>query len=213
MASEINLLIADDHQMFIDGIKALLNDIPYIRISGEANTGETVMELLRTNPTDMILMDIGMPGLNGIETTALVTQKYPHIKVIALTMYDDRNRIIKMLKAGAQGYILKNTSKTELLQAIETLAKGGTYYSPQVQASIVNEEPDQKFDPIANLTKREIEVIKLVMKSMTNKEIANLLFVSELTINTHRKNAMQKLKVKNTAGLVKFAMDHNLDAL
>lgn len=213
MASEINLLIADDHQMFIDGIKALLNDIPYIRIAGEANTGEAVMELLKTNPTDMILMDIGMPGLNGIETTALVTQKYPHIKVIALTMYDDRNRIIKMLKAGAQGYILKNTSKTELLQAIEALAKGGTYYSPHVQASITNEETDQKFDPVANLTKREIEVIKLVMKSMTNKEIANLLFVSELTINTHRKNAMQKLKVKNTAGLVKFAMDHNLDAL
>ena len=213
MIRQIRVFIADDHQMFIDGIKALLSDTTHIQIVGEANNGSQVLEKLKKIQPDILLMDIGMPELNGIETTTIICEKFSNIKVIALTMYDDRNRVLKMLKAGAKGYILKNTSKNELLAAIETLANGGTYYSPQLEVNIGKEVSEIEMDPISKLTKREVEVIKLIVLSMTNKEIANLLSLSELTVNTHRKNAMQKLEVKNTAGLVKFAMDNNLNDL
>ncbi len=206
MKQTIKLLIADDHQMFIDGIKALLQDVNEIEIIGEANTGKQVLEKLEELSPDIILMDIGMPQLNGIETAALVSEKYSIIKIIALTMYDDTNRLNKMIKAGAKGYVLKNTSKQELLQAIQIVATGGVHYPGQ---AILNNSKENR-SPVSNLTEREIEIIKLIVKSMTNKEIAAKLFISELTVNTHRKNAMRKLEIKNTAGLVKFALENNL---
>jgi DNA-binding NarL/FixJ family response regulator len=210
MTKNIKLFIADDHQMFIDGIIALLSGIEHIQIIGEANTGEQVLQKLKGIQVDLILMDIGMPELDGIETAKIISEKFPDIKIIALTMFDDNNHIEKMLKAGAKGYILKNTSKNELLQAIETVANGNTFYSSQVEKTLLKKFSDQNTNPILTLTKREIEITKLIVKSMTNKEIASQLFLSELTVKTHRQNIMQKLEVKNTAGLVKFAMDNNL---
>jgi DNA-binding NarL/FixJ family response regulator len=210
MTKPIKLFIADDHQLFIDGIKALLKGIEHIQIIGEANTGEQTLRKLTEVQVDMILLDIGMPDLDGIETAKCISEKYPAIKILALTMYDDNNRIVKMLKAGAKGYILKNTSKDELLRAIETVVAGNTFYSSQVEINLSKKNSNKDTNPVSKLTKREIEVIKLIVKSMTNKEIAGQLFLSELTVKTHRQNAMQKLEVKNTAGLVKFAMDNNL---
>jgi DNA-binding NarL/FixJ family response regulator len=210
MISPIKLFIADDHQMFIDGIKALLQDIKYIHIAGEANTGNEVLQKLKNTKVDIILLDIRMPDLNGIETATIISKSYPAIKILALTMYDDSNNIAKMLKAGVKGYVLKNTSKDELIRAIQTLAEGNTFYSEQVVMDVVNKNTNEDTAPVLKLTKREIEVIKLIVKSMTNKEIAVQLFLSELTVKTHRQNVMQKLDVKNTAGLVKFAMDNNL---
>lgn len=199
--------------MFIDGIKALLNDTDYISIVGDANDGNQVIQQLPNKTIDVILLDIGMSELNGIETATLISEQYPHIKVIALTMYDDQNRVNKMLKIGAKGYILKNTSKNELLEAIRTVADGGTYFSSVILKYTVKNAVNEESSLISKLTNREIEIIKLVVKSMTNKEIATQLFLSELTINTHRKNAMQKLELKNTASLVKFALDNNLSDL
>ncbi len=210
MTKIIKLFIADDHQLFIDGIKALLKGIDHIQIIGEANNGKEVLQKINEVAVDMILMDIGMPYLDGMETAKLISEKHPSIKIIALTMYDDNNRIVKMLKSGVKGYVLKNTSKDELLKAITTVAAGNIFYSSQVEMSLLKKVSNENNNPVSRLTKREIEVIKLIVKSMTNKEIANQLFLSELTVKTHRQNAMQKLEVKNTAGLVKFAMDNNL---
>ncbi|MCW3072008.1 MAG: DNA-binding response regulator [Bacteroidetes bacterium] len=213
MNAPIKILIADDHQMFIDGIKALLNEITHIQIVGQAINGKEVIEKLNNYSPDIVLMDIGMAELNGIETTEWITKNYPKIKVIALTMYDDHNRIMKMLKAGVKGYILKNTSKNELIEAINAVSSGETYLTKQVTASIIKESSKPNHNPISLLTKREIQIIKLVVKSMTSKEIADELGLSELTVTTHRKNAMQKLELKNVAALVKFSIDNNLSEL
>ena len=210
MKQFIKLFIADDHQMFIDGLKALLQDASDIRIVGEANNGKEVLQKLEQLRPDILLMDIGMPELNGIETTAQITEKHPAVKVIALTTYDDTNRVVKMVKAGAKGYVLKNLSRQELLQAIEVVAAGGVHYSSRVALNTMHNIADKSESPIANLTEREIEIIKLIVRSMTNKEIAGQLSISDLTVNTHRKNAMRKLGIKNTAGLVKFAIDNHL---
>ena len=210
MKQSVKLFIADDHQMFIDGLKALLQDAFDIRIVGEANNGKEVLQKLEQLRPDIILMDIGMPELNGIETTALITEKYPAVKVIALTTYDDNIRAVKMLKAGAKGYVLKNLSRQELLQAIQVVAAGGVHYSSQGAVNMMHNIAGKSESPVANLTEREIEIIKLIVRSMTNKEIAGQLSISDLTVNTHRKNAMRKLGIKNTAGLVKFAIDHQL---
>ncbi|MGZ3749732.1 MAG: response regulator [Bacteroidia bacterium] len=210
MKQVIKLFIADDHQMFIDGVKSLLSGANGIEIIGEANSGKEALEKLKITQPDIILMDIGMPEINGIELTSLILKENPIVKIIALTMYDDTNRVVKMLKAGAKGYVLKNTTKQELLTAIQTIASGGVHYSAQAIINTMANISEKKNGPVDNLTEREIEVIKLIVQSMTNKEIADKLFISELTVNTHRKNAMRKLGIKNTAGLVKFALDHNI---
>ena len=213
MKKKVKLFIADDHQMFIDGLKSLLSETAWIEIIGEANNGNEVIEQMNTLQPDVILLDIGMPELNGIETTIYLTEKQPSIKIIALTMYDDQHRVSKMLKAGVKGYLLKNTSKNELLEAIEAVTKDETYLSPQLEKFALNNEKTEDQSLISKLTKREIEIIKLIVQSSTNKEIADKLFLSELTINTHRKNAMRKLELKNTAGLVQFAIENNINDL
>ena len=209
----LRILIVDDHEVIRRGLRSLLSSRPEWEVCGEAADGRTAIERARTLQPDIILMDIGMSELNGIESTELITKKYPGIKVIALTMYDDHNRIMKMLKAGVKGYILKNTSKDELIEAIETVASGESYYTKDVMNVVMKESVQKKNDPLAVLTKREIQIIQLVVRSMTSKEIADKLSLSELTVSTHRKNAMQKLELKNTAALVKFAMDNNLTEL
>jgi two-component system nitrate/nitrite response regulator NarL len=209
MKAPIRLFIADDHQMFIDGIIALLEDDDTIRISGSATNGNELLEKLAFDLPDIILMDIGMPGLDGIETTIRVTQRFPGVKVIALSMYDDHHKIVKMLKAGAKGYVLKNTSKKELLDAIGSVAEGGVYYSGQVMTNTMQSIGTEN-TLLGKLTEREIEIIKLIVKSLTNKEIAEELSISEFTVNTHRKNAMRKLSIRNTAALVKFAIENGL---
>lgn len=210
MEGPVKILIADDHQMFIDGIAALLKDEQGIYITAHALNGYEVIEKLKSDTPDIILMDIGMDGLNGIEVTGLITKVYPKIRVIALTMYDDHNRITKMLKAGAKGYVLKNTSKDELLNAINTVKSGESYFSKQVSDSIIKENTQRTPNPISLLTKRELQIIQMIAKSMTSKEIADELSLSELTVSTHRKNAMQKLEIKNIAGLVKFVIENQL---
>lgn len=210
MSQKIKLFIADDHQMFIDGIKALLENIDFIEIVGEAINGKELLEKLVDCEIDVVLLDIGMEELNGIDTAKYLLEHHPSIQTIALTMFDDAYHVKKMVKAGAKGYILKNTSKNELVEAIQKVAIGETFYSSQIEKFTDLSAATSEETLISKLTKREIEIIRLITKSMTNKEIANQLFLSELTVNTHRKNAMHKLEIKNTAGLVKFALDNGL---
>jgi DNA-binding NarL/FixJ family response regulator len=214
----IRLLIADDHRMLIDGIKALLRDAEDITVVAEAGNGAEVMTLLETTPVDLVLMDINMPVMNGIEATTHIGRLYPHIRVIALTMHSERTFISRVLKAGAAGYVLKNTGKPELLHAIRRVAVGETYFSSEVASvmmeqfmpNVLSRSRNAPRELVHELTKREVEILKLIAQEMTNNEIAERLFISMYTVETHRKNLIRKTGVKNTVGLVKYAMQQGL---
>ena len=211
----INVLIADDHQIIRDGIKALLNNVPGIHIACEASNGMEAIDSLKNNSIDLVLMDITMPKLNGIEATKVIVEKFPRVKVLTLTMHDEESHIVKMLKVGAKGYVLKTTGKRELTEAIQTVASGESYFSKEASSKIMEhfmkDKQGQKEGRVdRHLTKREVEVLRLIAEENTNSEIAEKLFLSPRTIDTHRRNLLQKLHVKNTAGLVKYAVEHNL---
>jgi DNA-binding NarL/FixJ family response regulator len=228
----IKLFIADDHNIVITGIRSMLEDVEDIRVVGEASSGAEVLELVaqsvaRDEFPDLILMDIKMPGKTGIEATTELTERYPGIKIMALTMYDDEEYVTSMLQAGARGYVLKNTGKPELLAAIRRVAAGETYFSKEATAAVMNRymskpkadtapHPGRHYSitgeelPEVPLTRREQEILKLIASELTNQEIADRLFISPRTVHSHRRNLMQKVGVKNTAGLVRYAIKHGL---
>jgi two-component system, NarL family, nitrate/nitrite response regulator NarL len=210
----IKIMIADDHQMFIDGIKALLEPNKTFSIIGEANNGFQVIEKLEKNEVDIILMDVNMPELDGIETTKQIIKNYPKIKVLMLTMFNTRDYIEKVLKAGAHGYILKNTGKEELQEAIIKVIEGESFFSKEVTEKIMQglqRKKEAQSDPLfIELTEREKEVLKWIVEELTTQEIADKLFISHHTVETHRKNLISKLNVKNTAGLVKYALQNGI---
>lgn len=212
----IKVLIADDHKMFRDGIRALLHDEPSIEIIDEAADGEEVVKKLATTPVNVILMDIEMPNMNGLETTEFVSEEYPDIQVLVLSMSDEEKHVVQMIKSGARGYILKNTGKQELIAAIKTVAAGDSYFSKEVSQKIFNQftkgskEQAAASDVDPLLTEREVEILRLIAEEQTNQEIADQLYISIRTVDTHRRNLLQKLNVKNTAGLVKYAISKKL---
>ena len=210
----IKVIIADDHQMFIDGLKSLLKTHKTISIVGEANNGAQVLELLTKTNADIILMDVNMLVMDGIEATKQVRQKYPDIKVLMLTMFNSRDYIEKVLRAGAHGYILKNTGKDELHEAIDKVVKGESFFSKEVTERIMEglqKKKSNDTDPMGvELTDREKDVLKLIAEELTTQEIAEKLFISHHTVETHRKNLISKLNVKNIAGLVKYAIQNGL---
>ena len=216
LKNKIKVVIADDHQIFIEGIKALLKDEDKVAIVGEAADGEELLVLVENKEADVILMDINMPRLNGIETTKRLRQRFPKVKVLSLTMVEDAQRISEMMKAGAAGYLLKTSGKAELISAITNIKNGERYLSTEVSKklidSVLSEEQGQRIsnERSAQITNREKGIIRLVIREMTNEEIARHLNNSPMTIITHRKNLLRKLGVKNTAGLVKYAMQHGL---
>lgn len=214
----IKVLLVDDHKIIRDGIKAMLSDAENIEIVGECEDGSLVVPFLDKNEVDIIFMDVSMPKQNGIETTKQVIEKYPKAKVIALTMHNQESYITKMLKVGAVGYVLKNTGCDDLLSAIKSVNEGQSYFSSDVSEIMMSKFMKKPTDNYVNpdmistedLTTREKEIIKLISDELTNNEIAEKLFISPRTVDTHRRNLLQKLGVKNTAGLVKFAMNNNL---
>jgi DNA-binding NarL/FixJ family response regulator len=209
---KIRLLIVDDHKIFRDGVRALLNEDPEIDVTAEANDGAEALEIAKKQNFDVVLMDIRMPGMNGIEATALLKGNFPDIRILALSMYDEDHHIMEMLQAGARGYVLKNTGKKELITAIKTLAAGDSYFSKEVSTKIFEHLGSGRKDRVRKkgtnlipLTRRELEILKLIAEELTNQEIADQLFISIRTVDTHRRNLLQKLNVKNTAGLVRHA--------
>lgn len=209
----IHIAIADDHQMFIDGIKSLLKGNKKIQVISEANTGEVLLQNMVNTPVHLILMDVNMPVMDGIETTKQVKQLYPDIKVIMLTMFGTRDYIEKLLRAGADGYILKNTGKDELITAMEKVMQGESYFSKEVTERIMEGLQGKKTEQnpmMVELTEREKDVLRLIAQELTSHEIADKLFISFHTVETHRKNLISKLQVKNIAGLVKYAVQHGL---
>lgn len=210
----IRILIADDHQMFIDGLKALLESYKSFTVAGQATNGLQVLEFLENDSVDIVLMDVNMSEMDGITATRELKKKHPHIKVLMLTMFTSKDYIEKVLKAGADGYILKNTGQEELNTAIETLISGKSYFTPEVTARIMQGLQGRKVvenDPmLVELTEREKDVLRLIIQGMTTNEIADKLCISFHTVESHRRNLISKLPVKNSAGLVKYAVDHNL---
>jgi len=206
-------MIADDHQLLIDGIKSTLRDIEDFSFIGEALNGYQVLEQLENGlRPDIILMDINMPKLDGLDCTAKVSKQYPEIKIIALSQYDEKRFVKRMLKLGAMGYLLKDAGRDQIEKAVRTVMSGNKYFSEGLSLRLVEQE--LKDENISNLfpklTAREKEVLGLICKDLTSQEISEKLFISFHTVESHRANLMHKAGVKKTAGLVRWAVENDL---
>ena len=208
--NKIKLLIADDHTILRDGIVSLLQTEEAFVVTGTASNGYEVMELISKNEYDVCLLDISMPGLDGIEAAKLIREKKPDIKIIILTTYNDREIISELIHIGVAGYLLKNSDKQELVEAVYKVMKGRHYFSEEVENIILQGLSERKSAEVMPLTERELEVVQLLAKEYTNDKIASKLNISFRTVETHRRNIMQKAKAHNLAGLLKYAYSRGL---
>ena len=214
-AAKIRVLLADDHTILRAGLRMMLNAQPDIEVTGEASDGrQTISEAQRLQP-DVILMDITMPECNGIEATRQIRRLLPEIRVLALTMHENEEYLFQMLRAGAAGYILKEAADTELISAIRVVSSGRFYLSPSAQSMMVGDylqrvRSGEERDSYSALTEREREILKLVAEGHTNNQIAERLFISPKTVDTHRTHIMDKLNLHSRAELVKYAMRRGL---
>lgn len=203
--SSITIYLVDDHQMLIDGIKALIIDEPDFKIVGEHTNPLTAKdEILKLKPS-LVLTDINMPQMSGVDLIRLLAPRLPDTNFITLSMFGEKGYIKEVLQVGAKGYILKNTGKTELIRAIRAISAGFTYFSDEVN-DILN-ATDAPSDTAITLTQREIEIVECIALEMSNAEMGEKLFISERTVETHRKNIYRKTGCKSPIGLVKFALD------
>lgn len=215
---KIRLLIVDDHQIVIDGIKSLLSGTKNLFIAAHANNGQEAIDILSKTPIDVALMDVEMPVMNGWEATKIITTRYPHTKVIALTTFSEKAIVKKMLAAGASGYILKNINRETLLEAIMTVHNGEQYLSSEISLALMKPSAEEIIiapkqpASLSLLTAREIEVLKCIAAGLSNTEIAEKLFISPKTVKAHRENLMKKLDVHNVVDLVRYAMDNGLSS-
>ena len=213
----IKILIADDHQLTREGIRSMLEREPDMEVLGEAEDGRSAARMARELGPDIILMDVCMPEMNGIVATSLILSESPKIKVLALSMLDDRRFVYNMLRAGASGYLIKDCSFKELVQAIRRVMANKTYLSPGIMDVVVKDyvrPPAYSDSPYSsNLTLREKEVLQLVAEGHSTSQIANSLHVSVKTIETHRQNLMGKLNTKGIAGLTKYAIREGLTSV
>ncbi|MEA1874033.1 MAG: response regulator transcription factor [Bacteroidota bacterium] len=215
----IKVLLVDDHKIVRDGITALLKSEKTIKLVGECTDGSEVMGFLASNKVDVILMDIMMPNINGIEAGKMVMEKYTDMRILTLSMNNDFDYIQEMLEISAAGYILKNTGGAELIKAIKTVAEGKPYFSPEVTDIVMNKHMNKQktkkttrknSELLEQLTNREVEILKLIAQELTNIEIGEQLFISHRTVDTHRRNLLQKLGAKNSIGLIRFAYSTGL---
>ncbi|WP_218081276.1 response regulator [Anthocerotibacter panamensis] len=227
---KIKVLIADDHALIRSGIRIMLLTANDMTVVGEASDGEEAMQLYDRLKPDVLLLDISMPTLDGIEVTRLLKQRYPEAKILIVTMHESEEYLFRIMRAGASGYLLKNSDKQELLQAIRSVAAGEQTFSAAIsrlmtekyvreaQQSAQQKVPHVEQRPVRpnlgaqniHLTNREWEIFTLVAEGYTNQEIARQLSISPRTVDTHRNNLMKKLRIKNTAGLVRFALEQGL---
>lgn len=208
------ILIAEDHQMFRKGIIALLNKLDNFVVVGEASTGQEVIALTETLQPDLILMDVHLPEFSGVEATVHILERYPQIKVLGLSGEASEEAVVNMVRAGAKGYVLKDTTVEELILAIKSLEGGNSYFSERVSLKLLSRLDKPSYSPEdakraakKALTCRETEILNFIAEEMTNKEIADRLFISPRTVETHRRNLIHKLKVRNTVGLVKYYLN------
>jgi DNA-binding NarL/FixJ family response regulator len=213
----IKIFIADDHALVRDGIKLMINGNPKYEIVGEAANGAEALQKIGDLHPDLVLADISMPEMSGIELTTRIVQDYPDIRVMILSMHDNEDYINNSLAAGASGYLLKDTDKSEFLEAIEKISGGETYCGKNVSQILIKSIVDSRLKrqhekprPETLLSKREMQILGLIAKGLSNKEIATHLFISTRTVDAHRYNIMQKVNVRNTAELIMFAVNNKL---
>lgn len=210
MHKQISIIIADDHLLFIDGLKMLLKEEPDLRIADVAHDGRELLGKVQQQHPELVLLDINMPTLNGLETAKYLKQAHPEVKFIMLSTYNEDHLIERAKTLGANGYLLKNSSKEELLQTIRLVA-GGKACFPYRQPGHTSEfDASDNFLKQFSLTRRELEVIRLIKNGCTNQQISDELYLSVYTVETHRRNIMQKLGLSNSTSLMKFIYEYNL---
>lgn len=213
---KIKIIIADDHQMFLDGLSSLLSQLKDVQVLAAVNSGKEVLDKLQELSPHLVIVDLNMPVMDGLETTRHIKKRYPALKVLGLTMENDLTAVTGMLEAGASGYILKNTGKAELELAIRQVMKGEPYLSQSISNQLAQnllrnfQQRKEIQNELSLLTEREVEIVKMIALEHSNTEIAGLLFISPKTVETHRKNLMKKIGVKNSLGVYKFAVKHKL---
>jgi len=205
----IRVFIVDDHPVVIEGIHSLLMNEKDIAWVGQAMNAASCLGFFVNNTADVVLMDISMPGMDGVELCAVMKNKYPGIFILGLSTFNQGLYIKKMMENGASGYILKNSSKEELIKAIHTVHEGGIYFSGEAGQALAEYQKSSKGE-LPELTPREKEILELIAEGYTNPQIAEKIFLSQFTVDSHRKNLLAKLNVKNTATLIKYAVEHKL---
>ncbi|WP_434563810.1 response regulator [Pseudomonas sp. R1-6] len=205
LSPAIRVALVDDHSLVRDGIRALLSVMPRLDVVGEAENGVQAIEMVERCQPDLLLMDIGLKDMNGLELTRLLGRQHPGLKILILSMYDNHEYVSESVRAGASGYVLKNSPSKEIIAAIEAIISGGTFYSAEIAQRLAT---DPHTD--SELTPRETQVLKKMVQGFNNKEMARELDISVRTVETHRLSIRRKLNIDKPAALVKYAIDHGI---
>jgi two-component system nitrate/nitrite response regulator NarL len=208
MSSAKTIFIVDDHQMVIDGLKLIISTIDGFEIVGESTSATRALDGFATAVPDIVLTDVSMPEMSGIELTRIVKKRHPQVKVIALSMFSESQVVAEMIDAGISGYILKNTGKQELIEALNKVASGQNYFGQDITLQLMKSFKRNQEE--SRLTDREIEIIRMIEQDFGNKKIADLLFISERTVETHRKNILRKTNTQSVVGLLKYAYERKI---
>ena len=210
-SSRYKIAIVDDHQIVIDGLRSLLKGYNQFEIVIESNHPETILSLLKKQPVDILLTDVMMPVLTGVELAKQVKKEFPAIKIVALSMNGEGSLVNQMIEeSDISGYLLKNIGQTEFITALNKIAEGGIYFSDDVLQEMLKASERKQVSDDNKLTNREIEIVRLIEKEYNNKKIAEELFLSERTVETHRKNIFRKTRTNSLIGLIKYAYEHKL---
>ena len=205
--SDIRLLLVDDHHIVLDGIKALLDEVEGFDCIATADNGQKALDMLNVFDVDVVLMDIDMPIMNGMEATQRIKKEYPKVRVISLTQHSERGMVQKLLDCGSDGYLLKNIAQDELTTAIRRVYNGENVFSSEVTMRLEGKAVEKNASGIdVELTEREIEILSLISEGLSSKQVGEKLFISPRTVDTHRTNLMNKLDIHNIAGLIRFAL-------
>lgn len=203
----ISLLIVDDHPVVIAGIRSLLQGIEHVTIAGSCHNGASAKEFLQQHHADIILLDINLPDISGIDLCLELRKKYPHLRILALSNHSEKSMVARMLENGASGYLLKNASTAELQEAIRDAMNDRLFFSNDVARKMLDTSTNVS---LPQLTRREKEILKLIAEGLTSQTIASTLNISQLTVDTHRRNMIQKFNVSSMTAVVKIAMDHSM---
>lgn len=214
-STNIRIVIADDHEMFRDGFKLMLTKQPDIHLLGEAENGRELLQLTEQFKPDVVVTDIKMPIMDGIEAAKKISEQFPDTGIIGLSMFDEDDLIVDMLEAGAKGYLLKNSNKEQIAEAIKTVYNGDPYYCKTTSRKLTEMIAKSRYNPYKKADKvefseREKEIIEMICREMTNKEIAEKLFLSIRTVEGHRVHILEKMTVKNSVGVVVYALKHGI---
>lgn len=212
MNEVVRIMIVDDHQMFIDGVRALLSSSEKYEVVSEALNGSDALDVLTAGGIDLMITDLSMPEMSGTELVKKAKELYPELKILVLSMHSNRETVSEILMAEAEGYILKNTGRKELTSALDRIMDDGTFYSNEVMSIMFEKVKKEKKiqEEINPLTERELEILKLIVQELSSEEIAQKLFISRRTVDTHRKHILQKTKSKTIVSLIKFAFRNEL---